>query len=201
MFVAASTAVALAQTTVPKVGVNTRTPTEPLHVAGTLRVEQLPTQGQPNATFTKPDGSASATKDQSYTSRYVVTASEQGVLGRASGAQPNFFYMPPMVVPTDPSVVAAPITSYDAGTQTYSIDLHAEYAAQFGRTNTVNAVSSTSATLPVLTATNLNFIVTYYDDTVFSDVALSPAGVLTYKIRPGFVLTERSFFNILFTVK
>lgn len=120
MFVAASTAVALAQTTVPKVGVNTRTPTEPLHVAGTLRVEQLPTQGQPNATFTKPDGSASATKDQSYTSRYVVTASEQGVLGRASGAQPNFFYMPPMVVPTDPSVVAAPITSYDAGTQTYS---------------------------------------------------------------------------------
>ena len=96
-----TTATLAAQTrTKAKVGVNTQNPTENLHVNGTLRVQKLPTDNEAGAIGTKADGSASANFDQTFNAKYVVTADKNGVLGRAAGADPSFFYMPALFVPT-----------------------------------------------------------------------------------------------------
>jgi len=88
-----TTATLAAQTrTKAKVGVNTQNPTENLHVNGTLRVQKLPTDNEAGAIGTKADGSASANFDQTFNAKYVVTADKNGVLGRAAGADPSFFY-------------------------------------------------------------------------------------------------------------
>ena len=46
-----------------------------------------------------PDGSASTTNDQTFMPKYIVTADANGVLGRSSGADPDFFYMPAVRLP------------------------------------------------------------------------------------------------------
>lgn len=76
---------ASAQTYNGKVGINTTTPTEILHVNGTERVSSLPLHTAVNSIYTKPDGTVSAAKDQTFTATRTVVADNNGVLGYVSG--------------------------------------------------------------------------------------------------------------------
>lgn len=184
-----------------KVGVNVRTPTETLDIKGTLRVQELPRHNSPSSISTHPDGSASDSKNQTFVSKFIVVANDQGVFGQANGVQSSFFYMPAMVLPVDPAATH-PNVSYAAADKTFKVDLYGEYVAQFRQINGVSSSSSaTSAVLPVLQVHDLDFIVTYYDPQVFQNVTVTPTGEMTYQVKDGAVLTERSFFNVVFKVK
>src|SRR5690606_5628973 len=80
-----------------------------------------------------------------------------------------------------------------------TIDLYAKYSAQFGSPLVQNPNTSTS--LPVLPASELDYFITWYDTSVFENVAVSNAGVLTYTIKVGADVTMASFMNIVFSVK
>lgn len=110
-------------------------------------------------------------------------------------AEDSFFYMPSMVLPTD----EGDLTAFD-GTK-FNVDLYDEYQAEYGGIPTNTVASDATATLPVYTSDELYYFVTYYDDTVFEDVQISPAGMLTYKLKPGFIYTQKTFMNIVFRVK
>lgn len=185
-----------AQTT-NKVGAGTRTPTEILDVNGTVRVRELPTTGQTSSIYTTPSGTASSTKNQTFTSKYTIVADENGVLGKqplsGGSATPQFFYMPPIVLPLDRTNAA-----YNSGTGLFTIDLHARYTTQFGTPQ----AASVSGGLTVIPKTNLDFYVLYYDTSVFTNVSVSAAGVLTYATNSASpTVTEYTFMTIVFKPK
>lgn len=109
----------------------------------------------------------------------------------------KFFYMPSIVLPTSTSDPA-----YNPGTQTFTIDLYGIYSIQFGMTNTGASIKSPSATsLPVIASSNIEYLITYFDNTVYQNVAVSNAGVLTYQLPTVFTVSDKTFMNILFKVK
>lgn len=195
---AAAFLAALAATaqTVDKVGVDTRTPTEVLDVNGTARVRQLPKVGS-NTIFTTSAGTSSATANQPFAPKYSVVADAHGVLGTA----PHWFYMPSVVLPIDPSKVNPPHSTEAGGT--YSVDLYALYSGQFaGGTDFSNRVSSSpSAALTTFAATDFDYFVTYYDAAVFDQVAVTASGILSYRLKSDFVVSERTYMNIVLQVK
>ncbi|GEN66339.1 hypothetical protein [Chryseobacterium rhizosphaerae] len=65
----------------PQVGINTPNPTEILDVNGIERVRELPKHNSINAIFTKPDGTKSESKNQTFTATKMVVADANGVLG------------------------------------------------------------------------------------------------------------------------
>lgn len=110
----------------------------------------------------------------------------------------KFIYKPSLLLPTDTSDPA-----YNSSTQTFTVDLYSNYAGQYGMTNSSTSIKSPSATtLPVLKTTDFEYLVTYYDNTVYQDVAVSPAGVLTYKLpaTPP-TITDKTYMNIIFKIK
>lgn len=189
-----------AQTVVDKVGVDTRTPTEVLDVNGTMRVRQLPQKGN-STIFTTTAGTASATANQPFVPNRLVVADANGVLGAASSAAPRWFYMPSVPLPLDPSKVNPPYTTEVSGT--YSVQLYNLFAGQFsgGAAFPNRVASSATATLPTPAAADLDYFVTYYDDAVFDHVGISATGLLTYTLKPGFVVSPRTYMNIVFQVK
>jgi hypothetical protein len=110
----------------------------------------------------------------------------------------NVFYMPSILLPLDTSDPA-----YNSGNQTFTIDLHAQYAAQFSLSLTASVRNPGAVTmpLPVYPNTGLNYFVTYYDHEVFRDVAVNNNGVMTYQLVSSPVLSEKTFMNIIFQVK
>lgn len=112
--------------------------------------------------------------------------------------KPEFFYAPAMVVPTS---TTAP--EYDAATQTFTLDIYAEYYAQFSMAgNNISATRNPGAGANVHKPYYpLDYFVTYYDNTVFTNVAISDNGILTYKLKPGFKITENTFFNVILKEK
>lgn len=70
--------------TFAQVGVSTTSPTEKLDVNGTLRIRELPDQGQANSIYTTGTNSSSATKNQTFTGNKPVLADANGVLGLTS---------------------------------------------------------------------------------------------------------------------
>lgn len=64
-----------------QVGINTASPTEILDVNGIERVRELPKHNTINAIFTKPDGTKSESKDQTFTATKMIVADANGVLG------------------------------------------------------------------------------------------------------------------------
>lgn len=115
----------------------------------------------------------------------------------APDAATRFFYMPSVVLTTN---ITDP--SYNAGTQTFTFDLYTAYANQFGMVSPVTTVKNPSATsLAVSSSASLEYFVTYYDNSVYQNVAITNAGVLTYKLVPGFTFTGKTFMNIVFKVK
>lgn len=108
-----------------------------------------------------------------------------------------FFYAPSIVVPTD---ITAP--QYSAATQTFTLDLYTIYKNQYGMSDGTSSTKSPAAgDLPVMAKEQLDYFVTYYDKTVFTNVAISNNGVLTYKLAAGFVITEKTFLNVVFKIK
>jgi len=68
-----------------QVGINTKNPTENLDINGIERVRELPKHQTANAIFTKPDGSYSGNKDQTFIATRRVVADANGVLGYIDG--------------------------------------------------------------------------------------------------------------------
>ena len=185
-----------------------------MDVNGTLRVAVLPEDGQ-QLIFTTSDGKAAPDFNQRYTANRVVVADKNGVLGFAPSVPEGFFYMPPVLLPlskfaldrdfTDASIYKMIGISYTTS-GTFSVDLYKLYKKQF---QNPQQKSSATSNLPVHEASNLNFFVIYYDSEVFSDVHVSPAGVLTYTVKKQIVNgvwkeigpTEKTFMNVVFSLK
>lgn len=108
--------------------------------------------------------------------------------------KPKFFYMPSIMLPVDPG---DPCSCYSNGI--FTINLHTKYSEQFGTPKAKSQYASNS--LPVYSATEVNYYITYYDTAVFSDVNVSATGVLTYKIVANPSISEKSFMNIVFEVR
>lgn len=110
-----------------------------------------------------------------------------------------FFYAPSITVPTD----ATTAPEYNNTTAFFTLDLHEIYASQFTLSGEgISAAHSPAAgSLPVMGAQQLDYFVTYYDNTVFTDVSVTNDGHLSYKLIPGFVITEKTFMNVVFKVK
>jgi hypothetical protein len=106
----------------------------------------------------------------------------------------DWFYMPATVLPT-----AETAAEYD-GTQ-FTVNLYNIYTAQFGMTPENSAGSNEEKTIATYDDEELDYLVTYFDPEVFTDVAVSDAGVLTYKVKAGAVPTLATFMNIVFQVK
>ena len=122
-----------------------------------------------------------------------------GTLWQTMGpdAATRFFYMPAVVFPTN---TADP--SYNAGTQTFTINLYTAYYNQFRTIYSSSSAKSPGATtIPVSASNSLEYFITYFDNTVFQNVAITDAGVLTYKLVAGFAVSEKTFMNIVFKVK
>ena len=114
----------------------------------------------------------------------------------SSSDNSTFFYMPPFLLPTDPNDLISTAT-YDSSTQTFSVNLYNEYYSQFKLTSTASSTRSGVASLPVLPSTALEYFITYYDNSVFSDVTVDATGILKYKVISGSVITDKTFMNIV----
>ena len=68
-----------------QVGIKTDVPTEVLDVNGIERVRELPKHQMANAIFTKPDGTKSGNKDQTFIATKTIVADANGVLGFVDG--------------------------------------------------------------------------------------------------------------------
>lgn len=198
-----------------KVAVGTRTPTETLHIDGSLRVATLPEDGE-QLIFTKSDGTAADNFNQRYTANRVVMADMNGVLGLSPTPPPGFFYMPPVLLALSKHAVDnvlqgqgftyAAVAGQPGVNGVYTVNLHTLYRNQF---QSPRARSSASASLPLHQAAELDFFVTYYDKEVFEDVNLTAAGLLTYKVKrhqvngvwQDITPTEKTFMNVIFRVK
>ncbi len=112
----------------------------------------------------------------------------------------NWFYMPSIVLPTDPATLSW--GTYDAGTQVFTIDLYTEiYARQFRLADATTSYKSAGAgTLPLKAADELEYFIVYYDKEAFTIQSLDANGVLKYKADPAKV-TEKTFMNIVFKIK
>jgi hypothetical protein len=91
-----------------------------------------------------------------------------------------------------------PSIAVDASTNgTFTIDLYAQYIAQFG-----SPVVSSAGTIPTYTAAELDYHVTYADPAVFNTATMNitAAGELTYTII-GQPADYNSLINVVFVVK
>jgi len=104
-----------------------------------------------------------------------------------------FFYMPSINLPID---ISDP--SYSGGK--FTVDLYSKYSAQFGTTGTIKNPGASSI-LKVYKKDELDYLVIYYDEDVFATVSVGNDGKLVYSLKPGMVITEKTFMNIVFKVK
>ena len=100
------------------------------------------------------------------------------------GNAPGFFYSPS--IPIDTTIA------------TGTIDLYANYKNQF----TTPMASSTGSTgsIPVYGSSQLEYYVTWYDNTIFSSVSIDANGVLTYNIS-NTTSGKVTYMNVVFAVK
>ena len=217
MVVATSAAAQTQPRTKAKVGVNTKNPTENLHVNGTLRVQKLPANGTANAISTKADGTGSTDVDQRFNAQYVVTADKNGVLGRVSSIETKLFYMPAVHLPLTEDEVALNASNpsylshfaWYSPTDGFNVAIHVLFSHQFNLTPNVDAtpiVKSDPASrlwkpLWGYVAEDFDYFITYYDTEVFEDVSVTDGGVLRYKVKAGAVATPKTYMNIVLKKK
>lgn len=217
MVVATGAAAQTQPRTKAKVGVNTKNPTENLHVNGTLRVQKLPADGTANAISTKADGTGSTDVDQRFNAQYVVTADKNGVLGRVSSIETKLFYMPAVHLPlTEDEISLNPSNpSYLSHFGAYSptdgfvIEIYLLFAHQFGINPNIDAtpmvMSDPSAILWKANwgyvVSDFDYFITYYDTEVFEDVSVTANGLLRYKVKAGAVPTPKTYMNIVLKKK
>lgn len=101
-----------------------------------------------------------------------------------------FFYMPSIMLPLSESD-----PSFSSGF--FKIQLHQKYEEQF----TTSTKSPAATTLPIYDSNRLEFFVLYYDNNVFEQVTIDDGGVLSYRIKPDYEVSEKTFMNIAFKVK
>ncbi|WP_276165816.1 hypothetical protein [Zobellia alginiliquefaciens] len=79
-----------------------------------------------------------------------------------------------------------------------TIDLHAQYVAQFG--SPMVASNAAPAAIPTYANTELYYYVTFYDTAVFDNVSVNASGVMTYDViaQPA---SYNSLINVVFVVK
>ncbi|SFN18428.1 hypothetical protein SAMN05421741_1023 [Paenimyroides ummariense] len=185
--------------------------TEKMRITGTGNVgiaANVPTEkldvGQGNVRIRDINSNAGTASDK------IVVADVTGILKTVSSvtAAPQFFYAPSIVLPTNPANLSNGVT-YNAGTETFTVNLHGIYSNQFGMAGNVAGAtrtaikSPTASTLSVIPAASLEYFVTYFDNTVFdpTTITLSDAGIMTYKVLPSSTVTEKTYMNIVFKVK
>lgn len=217
MVVATGAAAQTQPRTKAKVGVNTKNPTENLHVNGTLRVQKLPADGTSNAISTKADGTGSTDVDQRFNAQYVVTADKNGVLGRVSSIDTKLFYMPAVRLPLTEDEVALNASNpsylshfaWYSPTDGFNVAIYVLFAHQFELNPNVDATpivksdpaSSLWKPLWGYVATDFDYFITYYDTDVFEDVSVTDGGVLRYKVKAGAVATPKTYMNIVLKKK
>lgn len=117
----------------------------------------------------------------------IVATDENGILRVVKAAMPRFFYMPSMLLNTE--TVGA----------TYTVNLYNEYKSQFTNIPASQRSSATSNIPFIPTAAELDYYVTYFDNTVIQIVSVQADGTLTYKVTAN--AKTSSFVNIVFVVK
>lgn len=116
--------------------------------------------------------------------------------GSSTSAMP-WFYMPS---------IAIPVSYTTESDRSKTINLYEEYKRQMNTSGTNSRIVSSDNSQPsvlssVPTADRFIYYVTDYDPNLFETVAVSPSGVLTYKIKTGAVATSESYMNIVFVAK
>ncbi len=132
---------------------------------------------------------------------YTVSIAED-VIKELKAAMPKFFYMPSIVMPTSEDQITDESIITESG-GVFTVRLYDSYKKQFSLSDRSSSVSSpnVTTTLPILPATELDYYVTFYDKTVFTEVKLLQDGILTYKIASDADVTLGSFMNVVFAVK
>lgn len=103
-------------------------------------------------------------------------------------AMPEFFYFPAINIPL----------SNPNG----SLDLYGIYASRWGAPMAKSATTENTNLADIIVPVNMvDIFITYYDDTVIENVVISDAGEMTYTVKPGYVLTDESYMNILFKIR
>ncbi|SHL87947.1 hypothetical protein [Chryseobacterium polytrichastri] len=119
--------------------------------------------------------------------------SENGTGVSINAVVPKFFYMPSIVLPTN---IADP--AYNPSTGEFTLNLYQLYSSQF----TAPVISSNAAsTLPVLSSGDMDYFVTYSDASVFNIISLGTDGILKYKLQTGYVISEKTYMNVVLKVK
>lgn len=134
---------------------------------------------------TMPSGAAS--KDV-YSSGYWFWKNTSDRWEPISSNAPAFFYSPSILVITD-----------TANPNFGTIDLYSNYRNQFS-SPMVSSVGS-AGSIPTYNNGQLDYYVTWYDSSVFTNVQISATGVLTYQLAPGADTSNPSYMNIVFAVK
>lgn len=182
-----------------KVSINTTSQSEILYVNGTVRVGSLPVDGASTGIYTMADGTVSTSANQPFRATHEVVVDANGVLGRSSRTLPQFIYLPSIVMPTTPAAITPlDYATYDSGSETFTVNLYQVYERQFGMLYTHATKNPTAGTLPrLIGSTKFAYFVTYYDKTVFTDVAVTNAGLLTYKVNTVSLKSARTYMNII----
>ncbi|MFD0798082.1 hypothetical protein ACFQZJ_11450 [Maribacter chungangensis] len=142
-----------------------------LDVNGTARVRNLPT---------------AADTDQ------LVTADANGNMRQVNSLRASKVFYPPSI--------AIDASTPDPATNR-TIDLHAQYIAQFG-----SPVVSSAGTIPTYAATELDYHVTFADPSVFGNgttvqnMSVDANGILTYRIYNS-PADYNALINVVFVVK
>lgn len=130
---------------------------------------------------------------------YYINDGTKWVRSGSDGAK-NQFYMPSIILPTDPS--SLPDSNYTYSGTTFSIDLYNLYKEQYGLSSPATSLKSAGApSLDIIDADQLYYYIVYFDNAVFSNVQVSAAGALTYQLVSGYTISEKTFMNILFCQK
>lgn len=130
----------------------------------------------------------------------------------SGNANPSFFYMPSVLLPTliSDERLNTPNSGYKFNNteKVYEVDLYKLFKDQFG---TPISVSNSQSNLNgfILEANEYDYFITFADKTVFnlgdgtnpSTVEISPEGILKYKILPEAIIRNGSFMNVVLKVK
>ena len=130
----------------------------------------------------------------------------------SGNANPGFFYMPSVLLPTLTSDerLNTPNSGYifNDTDKVYEVDLYKLFKDQFGTPISVsNSLSNLNGF--ILEANQYDYFITFADKTVFnlgdgtnpSTVEISPEGILKYKILPEAIIRNGSFMNVVLKVK
>ena len=173
-----------------QVGINTEDPKAYLDVDGTAGGILAPrlTSQQKTDLVEPPTGLMIFSVDDNTMQQNTGTPAipKWSNFGGGSG-DASWFYMP--VTPIDVSLPD----------ETYSVNLYNAYKKQFSNATLPTGVAA-SVVPAVYTVDQLDYIVLGYDKSVFSEVAITDKGVLTYKASPTNV-TDSTYFNVIFKIK